>query len=87
MPTNRSAPGATVVPILVYDDVAKAIDWLTGAFGFAERLRVDHHGVVNHAQLVVGDGAIIIGREGRTIVLHTATKCHTTFIFTVDDVD
>jgi uncharacterized glyoxalase superfamily protein PhnB len=34
MITNRSAPTATVVPILVYDDVARAIDWLCAAFGF-----------------------------------------------------
>src|SRR6266851_3954905 len=36
---NRSAPKATVVPILIYEDVAKAISWLNGAFGFTERLR------------------------------------------------
>jgi len=38
---NRSAPGATVVPVLVYEDVGKAIDWLCGAFGFEERLRAE----------------------------------------------
>ena len=38
--TNRSAPASTVVPILVYEDVNAAIDWLCGAFGFTERLRV-----------------------------------------------
>jgi uncharacterized glyoxalase superfamily protein PhnB len=61
---NRSAPSATVVPILVYADVAKAIEWLSGAFGFVERLRVERDGVVGHAQLIVGDGAIMIGRQG-----------------------
>jgi hypothetical protein len=39
MVVNRSSPGATVVPILVYEDVGKAIDWLCGTFGFRERLR------------------------------------------------
>jgi uncharacterized glyoxalase superfamily protein PhnB len=87
MPTNRSAPGATVVPILVYDDVAKAIDWLTGAFGFAERLRVDHHGVVNHAQLVVGDGAIIICREGGPFRAPHGNEVSQYVHITVDDVD
>jgi len=38
---NRSAPRATVVPVLVYEDVGKAIDWLCGAFGFEERLRAE----------------------------------------------
>jgi hypothetical protein len=29
---NRSAPTATIVPLLIYKDVGKAIDWLGGAF-------------------------------------------------------
>jgi hypothetical protein len=37
---NRSAPGASVVPVLVYDDVGKVIGWLCDVFGFTERLRV-----------------------------------------------
>ena len=40
MVINRSAPGATVVPVLVYEDVAKAVDWLCDTFGFMERLLV-----------------------------------------------
>ena len=62
--SNQSAPSATVVPILVYEDVATAIEWLCGVFGFAERLRVEHDGAVLHAQLIVGDGAIMLGRQG-----------------------
>ena len=38
MTVNRSAPRATVVPILVYEDVGKAIDWLCDTFGFREHL-------------------------------------------------
>ena len=65
---NRSAPAATVVPILIYDDVAEAIDWLCAAFGFAERLRAPgRDGTIGHAQLAVGDGAIMLGaRAGRS---------------------
>jgi uncharacterized glyoxalase superfamily protein PhnB len=62
---NRSAPTATVVPILVYEDVGKAIDWLCGAFGFTERLRAaGRDGKVIHAQLSVGEGAIMLGAQG-----------------------
>jgi uncharacterized glyoxalase superfamily protein PhnB len=61
---NRSAPAATVVPVLVYQDVGKAVDWLCGAFGFQERLRVEWGGVVAHAQLVVDDAALMLGRQG-----------------------
>ena len=65
MITNRSAPTATVVPILVYDDVARAIEWLCAAFGFTVRLRhVAGDGTVSHAQLAVAEGAIMLGRRG-----------------------
>ena len=60
--SNQSAPSATVVPILVYQDVATAIEWLCSVFGFVERLRVEHEGAVVHAQLIVGDGAIMLGK-------------------------
>jgi uncharacterized glyoxalase superfamily protein PhnB len=65
MIVNRSAPTATVVPVLIYEDVAKAIEWLCTTFGFRERLRVaGRDGKVNHAQLVVAEGAIMLGRAG-----------------------
>ena len=64
MVVNQSAPAAGVVPILIYADVAKAIDWLSAAFGFKERLRAERQGIVGHAQLVVADGAIMLGRQG-----------------------
>ena len=64
MVTNRSAPSAAVVPVLIYDDVGKAIDWLCEAFGFSERLRAERHGIVGHAQLIAADEAIMLGRAG-----------------------
>ena len=65
MIVNRSAPKATVVPILVYEDVEKAADWLCDTFGFAERLRAARPGdSVTHAQLTVDEGALILGRQG-----------------------
>ena len=65
MKVNRSAPTATVVPVLVYDDVAKASDWLCGAFGFWERLRAPgRDGTVSHAQLAVAEGALMLGLKG-----------------------
>ena len=62
--TNRSAPAATIVPILIYEDVGQAIDWLCRAFGFTERLRAERDGVIGHAQLAVAEGAIMLGRQG-----------------------
>jgi uncharacterized glyoxalase superfamily protein PhnB len=40
MLTNRSAPPATVTPVLVYPDVRAAVAWLESAFGFEERVRI-----------------------------------------------
>lgn len=64
MKGNRSAPDATIVPILVYEDVSDAIGWLCRVLGFQERLRAEHNGVVVHAQLMFGAGAIMLVREG-----------------------
>jgi uncharacterized glyoxalase superfamily protein PhnB len=63
MIVNRSAPRASVVPVLVYEDVNRAIDWLCNTFGFRERLRMTASGSVIHAQLEVGDGALMLGRR------------------------
>jgi uncharacterized glyoxalase superfamily protein PhnB len=55
--SNRSIPEATVVPVLVYPDVRAAVDWLSRAFGFAERVRI---GEAHRSQLSIGDGAVIV---------------------------
>jgi uncharacterized glyoxalase superfamily protein PhnB len=55
---NRSIPQATVIPVLIYPDVRRAVDWLCGAFGFTERVKI---GESHRSQLRVGDGAVIIG--------------------------
>src|SRR3954451_23131534 len=58
MLTNRSAPPATVTPVLVYPDVPAAVAWLASAFAFEERVRI---GDSHRAQLRVGsDGAIVV---------------------------
>jgi uncharacterized glyoxalase superfamily protein PhnB len=85
--SNQSAPSATVVPILVYDDVEKAIEWLCGVFGFVERLRVEHDGTVLHAQLMVGDGAIMLGRRGGEYRPPRRGEVSQYVHVTVDDVD
>lgn len=55
---NRSAPPATVTPVLFYPDVRAAVAWLESAFGFSERVRI---GESHRAQLRVGtDGAVVV---------------------------
>jgi uncharacterized glyoxalase superfamily protein PhnB len=59
---NRSAPPATVTPVLVYDDVRAAVAWLESAFAFEERVRI---GDGHRAQLRVGsDGAVVVADAG-----------------------
>jgi uncharacterized glyoxalase superfamily protein PhnB len=62
VPTNRSAPPATVTPVLVYPDVRAAVAWLEAAFGFEERVRI---GDAHRSQMRVGtDGAIVVADVG-----------------------
>jgi uncharacterized glyoxalase superfamily protein PhnB len=53
---NRSVPDASVIPVLVYAEVREATRWLCDAFGLRERLLIGDH----RAQLVYGDGALIV---------------------------
>lgn len=56
---NRSMPRCTVIPVLVYESVAGASEWLCEAFGFTERLRAG----IYRVQLSVGDGAVILTEQ------------------------
>lgn len=53
---NRSMPPGVVIPVLAYRDVPEAVNWLCGAFGFVERLRIASH----RAQLSIGGGSVVI---------------------------
>jgi uncharacterized glyoxalase superfamily protein PhnB len=88
MVTNRSAPGATVVPILIYEDVDGAIEWLCGAFGFRERLRaLGPDGRVSHAQLTIGMGGIMLGRQGGPFRVPRSGEVNQYVTIHIDDVD
>jgi uncharacterized glyoxalase superfamily protein PhnB len=52
-------PASTVIPVLVYEDVAAAAEWLCDTFGFTVRWRAGGH----RAQLAVGDGAVAITEQ------------------------
>lgn len=59
MKVNRSMPPCTVIPVLAYQDVGEAVDWLCETFGFMERWRAGNH----RAQLSVGDGAVVLTEQ------------------------
>jgi len=87
MLANQSAPTSAVVPIVIYADVGSAIDWLSGAFGFRERLRAaGRDGVVNHAQLRAGGGDLIIGRAGGPFTA-PSVAVHQYVLVAVENVD
>ena len=57
-------------------------------FGFTERLRAGAPGgVVSHAQLTVGDGAIMLGRQGAEFRPPRAGEVNQYVTVHVDDVD
>ena len=63
MAENPTYPRIT--PYLLYEDVPAALEWLAKAFGFTERLRfAGSDGVVNHAEMTLGDGVIMMGFPG-----------------------
>jgi len=85
MLTNRSAPPATVTPVLVYADVRAAVAWLEAAFGFEERVRI---GDAHRAQLRVGsDGAVVVADvDGERVSPTTNAVTHVVKV-RVPDVD
>jgi uncharacterized glyoxalase superfamily protein PhnB len=85
---NRSAPSATVVPVVIYEDVEEALNWLCATFGFSERLRVARPGSpISHAQLSVDEGAIMLGRAGGPYAAPTPDRISQYVHVTVDDID
>jgi uncharacterized glyoxalase superfamily protein PhnB len=56
---------SSVIPTMKYDDAPAAIKWLCAAFGFREHLVVaGGPGIIAHAQLVHGNGMIMLGTAG-----------------------
>ncbi len=53
-----------IAPYLLYEDGAAAIDFLTKAFGFEEVMRMEEGGVVNHAEVRLGDDSVMLGYPG-----------------------
>lgn len=55
-----------ITPYLYYGDLARALSWLTQAFGWKEKMRANGpDGNPFHAELIVGtDGALMMGCPG-----------------------
>ena len=54
-----------ITPYLLYEDATRALEWLSAAFGFRERLRFeDDSGNVTHAEMELAGAAISLGHPG-----------------------
>lgn len=53
-----------VVPMLSYEDVGRAADWIVRAFGFEEVERYEDERTVTHVTLKLGDGIVFLGNPG-----------------------
>lgn len=72
---------STIIPTLPYRDAAAAVDWLCRAFGFTRHaVHPDGAGGIAHAQLVLGEGMIMLGtaREEGTGALQLPPVGHVT---------
>lgn len=58
---GQSSNGSTIIPCLRYRDALAAIDWLQRAFGFHAQAVYADGDTVHHAQLVFGQGMIMLG--------------------------
>lgn len=78
-----------VTPYLLYGDVAAALDWLSRAFGFRERMRMPGpDGTVSHAEMELADGVVMMGDPGAAYQNPKAVGHVTQMVHVyVDDVD
>lgn len=89
MISNRSVPTDTVLPHIVYPDVAEAIAWLTRTFGFEEHYRYGGPGgPVSGAQMFLGKAWIMVRRidPGRSTPAQLGYGTQSLTVF-LDDVD
>jgi uncharacterized glyoxalase superfamily protein PhnB len=57
-----AAPEQRVIPMLSYEDVGRAADWITQAFGFKEIERfAEDDGTVTHVTLTLEGGIVFLG--------------------------
>ena len=64
MPRNPPPGYTRIVPYLLYEDTAAALDWLAKAFGFRERFRHPVGGRIDHAEMEFAGGLIMLATPG-----------------------
>jgi PhnB protein len=89
MPQNPPEGFPRVTPYLLYRDADAAIDFLTSAFGFTERVRMrGDDGKTNHAELDLEGGIVMLGNPGDDHKTPNELGGRTQIVYIyVDDVD
>lgn len=65
MPANTPEKMPRITPYLLYEDVVGALEWLTKAFGFKERMRMPGpDGKISHAEMELAGGVVMMGCPG-----------------------
>ena len=85
--SNPADDTQTVTPYLLYEDLSSTIEWLVRSFGLTERMRIsDENGNVNHAELALGDGLIMMGQPGGDYQnpRHIGHVCHHIYAYVSD---
>jgi PhnB protein len=91
MPKNPPEDMPRITPLIVYEDVGAATDWLVNAFQFTERMRLPGPtGKIVHSELELGDGVVMLGAAGERPESKTPLRLggvsHTVYVY-VEDVD
>jgi PhnB protein len=91
MPQNPPEGYPFVTPYLHYEDAAAALEFLTTAFGFREKFRMDgEDGRIAHAEVEIGDqGVVMLGEPGHGYKSPKSlgAKATSSIYVYVDDVD
>ncbi len=65
MPANPPENMPRITPYLYYEDVGRALSWLSTAFGFRERMRMPgRDGTIAHAEMELADAVVMMGHPG-----------------------
>ena len=78
--TEQATRRQTIIPMLSYEDIGGAADWLSEAFGFEETDRfTDDDGRPTHVELRLGGDLVMLGTPGEAYVSpkRHRTECET----------
>ncbi|MGZ4788318.1 MAG: VOC family protein [Terriglobales bacterium] len=86
MSGNRSVPANILLPHIVHDDVAKAIDWLTCVFGFEEHYRYGNPAQPAGAQMRFAYAYFMLSsaRPGRSTPAQLGAETQSLTVFVPD---